>query len=140
MFGITRRKADCFSWIAASAASFDLSSSPMPPTSASTADASSPLPLSMPTCLESELRLPCNSSVRDWIVPALVLEQAESGLVEDEAAAFQARDGGGKVLAKQLDVEHAVILASSGHFLPRGSACTASSAFSTLASDDVPPT
>src|SRR5579862_3785369 len=71
---------------------------------------------------------------------AFVLEGEPRGLVEDEAAAFQARDGGGKVLAKQLDVEHAVILASPGYFAPRGSACTASSAFCTLASGDIPPT
>src|SRR5205823_8476144 len=52
---------------------------------------------------------------------ALVLERAERGLVESEAAALQAGDDGGQVLPKELDVEHGgVILSASSHRAPAG--------------------
>ena len=66
-FGTDSMKAASLACTSASAVSLALSSSPRPPTSAITAVVSSPLPFIMPICLDSELRLPCSSSVRVWI-------------------------------------------------------------------------
>jgi hypothetical protein len=61
--GISSRKVSKRGINSASAASPAFSASPRPATSAITAEASSPLPLSMPICLDSVLRLACRSCV-----------------------------------------------------------------------------
>jgi hypothetical protein len=65
----------------------------------------------MPTCFESALRLP--AAPRCATAASCARPRARgSRLVEVEAAAFQARDDGGKVFSEQLDIEHVLFLAN----------------------------
>ena len=65
--GTASRKALIAACTTSSRAAEAVNCSPMVAVSASTAEASSPLPFNMPICLDRLLRRPCSSSVCVWI-------------------------------------------------------------------------
>ena len=98
-------RSDRRAWISPSLASPAFISSPIPPTSAITADVSSPFPFIAPICFDRLLR-------RAWLFgtgldrAAFRFERGEGGDVEGVAAIGEALGDAVEVFAQQLDVEH----------------------------------